>query len=114
MRLGVVLLLLLLFPIPAWAEGDAREQPTKGELQLIYVFEGPKIEFLFVIGQVGFKSVTALERHLESWAPGSELKWAPGCERLGEEPLLSSEKDMKAFRAFLTKRGIHFTLVPSG
>jgi len=113
-RLSTVFLGLLLSTINASADGVAKAPPVKGELQLIYVFEGPKPEFLFVIGQVGFKSVTSLEKHLETWAPGSELRWAPGCERLGDEPLLSSEKDMEAFRVFLTKRGIHFTLVPSG
>lgn len=113
-RLSLVLLGLLLATIDASAAGGANEQPVKAELQLIYVFEGAKPEFLFVIGQVGFKSVISLEKHLETWASGSELKWAPGCERLGGEPLLSSEKDMAAFRAFLAKRGIHFVLVPSG
>jgi hypothetical protein len=78
----------------------------------MYVFDGPKIEFILVIGQSGFRSVNSLKRYLESWPRGSELKWAPGCSRLGGEPLLSSEQEMRAFRAFLEKRGIKFVLVP--
>ena len=93
---------------------EVRREPIKGELQLIYVFDQPKTVFIFVIGQTGFKSVNTLKRYLETWPPGSELKWAPGCSRLGNEPLLSSELEMKAFRAFLKKRGIKFVLVPSG
>jgi len=49
-----------------------------------------------------------------TWPPGSELRWAPGCERVGGEPLLSSEQDMRDFRKFLEQRGIRFVLVPSG
>lgn len=96
------------------AAGEAEPQPVQRELQLIYVFGEPQTEFIFVIGQSGFKSVAALEQHLKTWPPGSELRWAPGCERLGGEPLLSSEAEMQAFRAFLAERSIKFVLVPSG
>jgi hypothetical protein len=74
----------------------------------------PKPEFLFVIGQSGFKSVASLEKHLATWPSGSELRWAPGCDRVGGEPLLSSEEEMGKFREFLEQRGIRFVLVPSG
>jgi hypothetical protein len=116
MRTLSVLLVWLLFQVyePASAAGDSDPQPVKRELQLIYVFEGQKPEFIFVIGQTGFKSVASLEEHLKTWAPGSELRWAPGCVRVGAEPLLSSEKDMQGFRDFLAGRGIRFVLVPSG
>ncbi len=113
--INILLLSFLLIgfgPLIAWSQVD--KQPVKHELQLIYVFEGQKPEFIFVIGQSGFKTVAALDRYLETLPPGSELRWAPGCERLGGEPLLSSEEDMKAFRAFLKEKGIKFVLVPSG
>ena len=110
-----LLVLALVFRVAAPATAaDSRPQPVKRELQLIYVFEGSKPEFIFVIGQSGFKSVTSLEEHLKTWAPGSELTWAPGCVRVGGEPLLSSEREMKDFRDFLAERGIRFVLVPSG
>ena len=98
---------------PSLSNIDDRE-PVQREIQLIYVFEGETPEFLFVIGQSGFKSVESLKKHLETWPPGSELKWAPGCIRFGGEPLLSSQTEMEAFRAFLEQRKIKFVLVPSG
>ena len=45
---------------------------------------------------------------------GTEVRWAPGCERLGDEPLLSSEKDMTAFQTFMKEKGLRFVLVPAG
>jgi len=110
-----LLLLWLVASIPAPVLADAGDkQPVQQELELIYVFEGPTPEFIFVIGQSGFKSVAALEQYLKTWAPGSELRWAPGCKRSGGEPLLSSDQEMEAFRSFLAGRGIKFVLVPSG
>ena len=99
--------------LPA-SPGEVQREPIKGELKLIYVFDGPKTEFILVIGQSGFKSANSLKQYLETWPPGSELKWAPGCSRLGGEPLLSSEREMRNFRAFLQKRSIKFVLVPAG
>ena len=96
------------------SSGEALREPFKGELRLIYIFDGPKTAFIFVIGQSGFTSAKSLKRYLETWPPGSELKWAPGCVRFGGQPLLSSEEEMKAFRAFLKTRGIRFVFVPSG
>ena len=110
----IVLGLLLCAATRPTAVAQSEGEPVKRELQLIYIFEGEKTEFIFAIGQSGFRSVASLERHLETWPRGSELRWAPGCERLGGEPLLSSAEEMKAFRAFLAKRGITFVLVPSG
>ena len=115
MRGVSVLLLWLLCRVfePASVAGGSELAPVKRELQLIYVFEGQKPEFIFLIGQSGFKSVASLEEHLKTWAPGSELRWAPGCVRVGGEPLLSSEQEMQSFRDFLAERGIRFVLVPS-
>lgn len=114
-KLGVIVLGLLLVVVkPFSASGEVERKPVKCELQLIYIFDGPETEFIFVIGQVGFKSVDSLKRYLKTLPPGSELKWAPGCERLGGEPLLSSEEEMQAFRDFLAENEIKFVFVPSG
>ena len=114
-RLGGLSLGLLLCIVEVSAVGgESADAPFTRELQLIYVFEGPTTEFIFVIGQSGFRSVASLKQHLETWPVGSELRWAPGCERLGGEPLLSSEEEMEAFRQFLSEKGIKFVLVPSG
>ena len=113
--LGNVLSGILLAAVGLFASSEeVRREPIKGELRLIYVFDEPKMACIFVIGQSGFTSARSLKRYLETWPPGSELKWAPGCVRFGGEPLLSSEEEMKAFRAFLKTRGIRFVFVPSG
>ena len=115
MGLGNILSGILLTAVGLFASSEeVRHEPIKGELRLIYVFDEPKMAFIFVIGQSGFTSAKSLKRYLETWPPGSELKWAPGCVRFGGEPLLSSEEEMKAFRAFLKTRGIRFVFVPSG
>jgi hypothetical protein len=104
--------LLCIAPISASAERIG--EPVQRDLELVFIFEGEKPEFVFVIGQAGFKSVASLERYLETWPRGSELRWAPGCKRVGGEPILSSDEEMEAFRKFLADHGITFVLVPSG
>ena len=111
MLLGIVLLSLC--RADSFAQQETRA-PAKYELALVYVWEGEAPEFLFVVGSSGFKSVETLKRFLGELPPGSEVTWAPGCERLGNEPLLSSEREMGLFREFLAERRIRFTLIPSG
>ena len=92
----------------------AQLEPPRYELKLVGIYEGAKPEYIFVIGDSGFRTVESLKQFLGGLHEGSELRWAPGCERFGDEPLLSSEKDLAEFREFLKERGIKFTLVPSG
>jgi hypothetical protein len=91
-----------------------RAQPQSFELSLVEIFEAVEPEYIFVIGQTGFRSVESLKQFLSSLEPGSELKWNPGCLRNGKEPLLNSEKDLSEFRAFLAGRGVKFVLVKAG
>lgn len=119
MKLSKHLLLLsvILFfaALPARAQENGQPQsPPKYRMELIYIFEGESPEFIFVIGNAGFRSVAALKRFLENLPPGSTLEWAPGCRRMGQEPLLSSEQEMDDFKAFCIEKGINFILVPSG
>ena len=90
------------------------EPPARYELQLVHIFDGPKTEHIFVIGESGFRTVASLKAFLATLPKGTELRWAPGCERFGDEPLLSSEQDLAEFKAFLEQRGIRLVLVPSG
>ncbi|HUQ71122.1 MAG TPA: hypothetical protein VM165_16465 [Planctomycetaceae bacterium] len=92
---------------------DAPREPVRRDMELVYVFEGAAPTFLFRIGHAGFSSVESLMTHLETWPAGSQLTWAPGCMRLGGEPL-SSEGELNAFRGFLAARRISFVLMPSG
>ncbi len=110
----LLMALLMLMPWRVCVAEETVRPPVKYELKLVYIFEGKDPEFIFVVGNSGFKSVESLKRFLGSLPKGSEITWDPGCRRVGKEPLLSSEEDMRAFRLFLEERGIKFILVPSG
>ena len=96
------------------AAAQAAEEPPKYELRLVYLFDGPQTEFVFVIGNTGFRSVAGLREFLASRPAGTTVRWSPGCVRLGGEPLLSSDSEMDEFREFCREHGIEFVLVPSG
>ena len=107
--------ILLLTVLRADAQENVPPQPApKYRMELVYIFDADSTEFIFVIGNAGFKSVDALKDFLRSLPPGSNLEWAPGCMRRGNEPLLSSEWEMEEFKAFCAERNINFVLVPSG
>jgi hypothetical protein len=90
------------------------EPPPAYDLELVYLFDSPEHEILFVIGNTGFRTVESLKNFLTSVPPGTKLTWAPGCIRIGKEPLLSSEYEMEDFKAFCFEHGIDFVLIPSG
>lgn len=108
-----VTLLFAVFHVTA-QEGTQPEPPLKHRIELVYIFEAGSTEFIFVIGSVGFKSVASLKDFVGNLPSGSILEWAPGCVRIGSEPLLSSEQEMEDFKAFCAERNITFILVPSG
>ena len=97
-------------------EEKREEEPIKHRMELIYIFDeaSSKTEYIFVVGQSGFKTVNALKKFIGHLPAGSILEWAPGCKSLGGEPLLSSEKDMEEFKAFCEEKKIKFVLIPSG
>jgi hypothetical protein len=110
--LAVILLLAVLL---TRAQGRAQPQTApKYRLELVYIFDASSTEFIFVIGNAGFKSVATLKNYVATLPPGTTLEWAPGCLRLGGEPLLSSEPEMEEFKAFCADKNINFVLVPSG
>ena len=91
-----------------------QQPPLKYRMELIYVFEAGKTEYIFAIGNSGFKSVESLKQFIGRLPVGSIIEWAPGCERFGNEPLLSSEEEMESFKAFCKEKGMRFILIPSG
>jgi hypothetical protein len=95
-------------------ESQAVQPPPKYRLELVKMLDADPVEFIFVIGGVGFKSVASLESFLSTLPPESILEWAPGCIRSGNEPLLSSPQDMEEFRAFCARNHLAFVLIPSG
>lgn len=108
---------LVLFAMPlaqVSAQEINKQPPAKYRMELIYIFEGGKTEYIFAIGNSGFHSVASLKKFIGRLPKGSTLEWAPGCDRFGDEPLLSSQKEMEAFKVYCEKNGIHFVLIPSG
>lgn len=95
-------------------EGAQPQPPAKHRIELVYIFEAGSTEFIFVIGNAGFKSVASLKNFVGNLPSGSTLEWAPGCRRIGGEPLLSSGQEMEDFKAFCAERNITFILIPSG
>ena len=100
--------LIAIFALAASAE------PLVYEMRLVYIFETVPTEHIFVIGDSGFKTVASLEKFVATLPGGTTLRWSPGCERFGDEPLLSSERDMARFVAFCRAHRVNFILVPSG
>ena len=110
-----VLVMSLFGVLHVQAQENVQSPPSpKYSLELIYIFDADSTEYIFVVGNVGFRSVTALKRFLSNLPPGSVLEWAPGCRQTGSEPLLSSEQDMEDFKSFCAANKITFVLVPSG
>jgi hypothetical protein len=95
-------------------ESEQSPPPPKYKMELVYIFEAEPTEYLFLVGNVGFKSVASLKKFLSDLPPGSILEWSPGCLRYGGEPLLSSAEDMEDFKAFCVENKITLILVPAG
>ena len=114
-RLSWLALIILSAASSAGAQEEAQPQPPpKYRMELVYILGTGSTEYVFVIGNVGFKSVAALKDFVGNLPPSSTLEWAPGCRRHGGEPLLSSEQEMEEFKSFLAEKQINFVLIPSG
>ena len=107
-------LIVFLMHAPALRAQEPDPQPPKYRLELVYIFDSNVTEFIFVVGNSGFRSVSSLKKFISGLPPGSTLEWAPGCRCLGNEPLLSSEADMADFVQFCEECKVKFILVPSG
>jgi hypothetical protein len=109
----LVMLLVGVLNVHAQETGQS-PPPPKYRLELVYIFEATPTEYIFLVGNIGFKSVASLKKFLSDLPPGSILEWSPGCLRQGGEPLLSSAQDMEDFKAFCAEKEISFILVPAG
>jgi hypothetical protein len=118
MRSLVYTVLLLSVTAPAIAGESKAAPPPTYRMNVVYIFETQNTasapESIMVIGNSGFRSLAALRRFVASLPRGAVLEWAPGCEQLGGELLLSSAKDMEEFRVLCKDRGIAFILHPWG
>ena len=84
-------------------------------MSLALVVGTHKPEFIILInGSLAFKNSEEFIKYIEKLNQGFELIWSPGCGRIGGEPFLSSDSDMKKLRSVLDERKMKFTLIPSG
>ena len=118
MRLVAFAVLLLSVAALALAGESNAPPPPRYRMELVYLFEAQSSasapRSIIAIGNSGFRSLAALKRFVAGLPRGVVLEWAPGCERLGGELLLSSAKDMEEFKALCKSRGVIFILHPSG
>ena len=100
---------------PVFAQ-DAKPRPENLTMTLAWIADaGEPKQYVFVInGVVAYKTLDGLKNYLKDIPKGSSLTWAPGCGRIGNEPLIGSADEMKNFKEFCESTGINFTLVPSG
>jgi hypothetical protein len=94
--------------------GAAPAPETAYQLSLVWLSGTHPAEFIFVVGGVGFKTVAALEEFLGGLPAGSKVEWDPGCRRMGGEPILSSEKELEAFKKFCADHKLQLHIIPSG
>lgn len=112
-------LVILIFAQSAGAqEATEAKEPAlpryRMELILIEDSDVDNREYLFLIGQRGFRTVRGLKDFVGRLPAGSILEWSPGCLRWGGEPLLSSTEEMEDFKRFCMEHGVEFILHPSG
>lgn len=100
---------------PALAQ-EAMPKPENLTMTLAWVADAgePKQHVFVINGVVAYETLDGLKKYLKGIPKGSSLNWAPGCCRIGNEPLLGSNEEMKKFQEFCESVGIKFTLVPSG
>lgn len=82
------LVILAFVVVPSRAQEQAQENgqsppPPKYRMELVYIFGSDSTEFVFVIGNIGFKSVASLKEYVGNLPTGSTVEWAPGCKRNG-------------------------------
>ena len=106
----------LCFVILALLSGTAAAQPPLGKQKLVMALVWiPETKAqIFVVGGVGFNSVASLKNFLGEQPAGTVVEWNPGCKRLGGDPILSTEKELSEFKAYLEERKIKFVQIPSG
>lgn len=114
-RTLLTVILCALSALSAFAQ-DVKPRHENLTMTLAWIADaGEPKQCVFVInGVVAYKTLDGLKKYLKDIPKGSSLTWAPGCGRIGNEPLIGSADEMKKFKEFCESIGIHFTLVPSG
>ena len=98
---------------------DAKPKPQNLTMTLVWIADaGVPKQYVFVVNggpsELAFKTVEGLKEYLKGRPNGSSLTWAPSDCRIGNEPLVGSDEEMKKFKEFCESIGIKVALVPAG
>ena len=116
-RLATALLVALALLAPAFGfAANAPLPPENLTLTLARVNDSKdRHEYLYIInGIAAYHTLEGLKNYLKEVPKNSILTWSPGCCRLGDEPTLSSDKEIKKFQEFCAGIGIKLVIVPAG
>jgi hypothetical protein len=110
------LLLILVLTLASSAMMAAEAKPAKVILTQVRVADsGLPFQYIFLLDHsTAYRTVEGLKKGLAGYPAGSTVTWEPGCDRIGDEPLLSSPAAMKDFADHCRSLGLTFILVPSG
>lgn len=105
-------LILVLVLMPGMVSA---QQPVNTKKLVLEVEWDPEenVEVIVAEGQM-FRSVDTLKKFLDKKPTGTTIVWDPGCVRIGNNPILSSVKEVRELKTFLDKRGIKLVLSNSG
>jgi len=113
------LTMLAFIPVASYGEPAPSTQPSpkyRMTRQGVAGLETPKWVFI-IVSPEGYPWVATdakLRWMIENAVPANAtLEWAPGCKRIGGEPLETVE-ELDALRAFCAERKIQFVQIPSG
>jgi hypothetical protein len=104
--------ILILFFIPGFALAQQAANSKKLVVEVDWIPEANAE--VFVVGGQKFGTIDALKTFLDKQAAGTTVVWDPGCVRIGNNPLLSSEKEKTELRNYLEKRSIKLVIMPTG
>jgi hypothetical protein len=117
MKRVITIALLLCSVLQPASAMKSKPQPPSLTMTLAWVADEQtdSPQYFFIInGILAYRTVDELKRYLKNLPGETTLKWAPGCCRMGNEPLLNSQDDMKNFQDFCELNNIRLVIVPSG
>jgi hypothetical protein len=100
-------------PVTDQTTGTFQAAPLKFELQQTSKFNLTKriFEFELKLGSSTYASFAELKAAITKLPKGTQITWAPGCFRMGGEPL---DTHWKEFTALCEQQGIILVVIPSG
>jgi hypothetical protein len=94
------------------AYADETPKPVTYHLQTAQYADtfGKTPEYVFVVGEVAYRSLQGLRKAISHFPKGSTLQWSPSCRG----PVGLSPEQEKQLKEFCDSHGITFVHVPSG